>query len=144
MSQYHRPKTAMYPEAERSPEQRQRGKFMRLVGYAVAALLTLAILVFLASVFARHVAESPDMLHRWMAGSAAIKRWGLFVQTALLTLLIAGWRPLVDWGRRRDIVKSDEYERILTLRWHAALIGLAYLILIPIGPLTLWRLFFSA
>lgn len=129
---------------EQASAPRPRSKFLRVVGYVLAALLLLAVLVFMVSVFARHVAESPDMLQRWTAKSAAIKRWGLTVQTVLLALIIVGWRPIVDWGRRRDIVKVDEYQRVLALRWHAALIGVAYLILIPIGPTTLWRIFFGA
>ena len=34
-------------------------------------------------------------------------------------------------------------EHVLGLRWHAALLGVAYLIMVPIGPTTLWRYLFQ-
>lgn len=73
--------------------------------------------------------------------AAQIKRWGLIVQSAVLALIVLRWKALVDWARARNIVKAHEYQQVLALRLGFALFGLAYLILVPIGPTTLWRLF---
>lgn len=109
---------------------------LRALLWLVALILAGGVLVALMS----HLQASPDDLARWQHGASQVKRWGLVLQVGLLALAVARWDALVDWARRRDIVKAHELERVRALRWSAALVGLAYLILVPIGPTTLWRL----
>lgn len=109
---------------------------LRALLWVVALILGGGVLVALMS----HLQASPDHLARWQHGAGQVKRWGLALQVGLLVLAVARWDALVDWARRRDIVKAHELKRVRALRWSAALVGLAYLILVPIGPTTLWRL----
>lgn len=119
---------------------RRKGGALRLA----AAVALLILLVGALALLAQNAGVSESTLASMQGFANGVKRWGLVTQAALLALLIVRWRALVDRGRRRGIVKAEEYERVLQLRWHAALLGLAYLILVPIGPMTLWRLFVGA
>ena len=96
----------------------------------------------LAALLAHLQVNQADLL-RWQAVSAEIKRWGLYVQVLLLATVVYRWRAVIDWAARRQIVKPHEHQHVLGLRWHAALLGVAYLIMVPIGPTTLWRYLFQ-
>ncbi len=126
-----------------APQKADSPRLIRVAAKWAAVALALILLgaLLVALLFQMQVGQ--DDLLRWQAMSAGIKRWGLFVQALLLATVIYRWRSMVDWGARRQIVKAHEYDRVLALRWHAALVFVAYLILVPIGPTTLWRYLFQ-
>lgn len=126
---------AQLPPAGQRPRPQTARFLLRALLWAALLSLGGAALVALLT----HLQGHQDDLAGWQAISAQIKRWGLVIQVTALAAVIAGWKPLIAWARRREIVKAQEYERVLALRWNAALVALAYLILVPIGPTTLWR-----
>ena len=79
-----------------------------------------------------------DLL-RWQSVSAGIKRWGLLLQCLTLAAIGLWWRAIVDWGLRKGYVKQHELAQVMALRWTVLAFGIAYLVLVPIGPTTLWR-----
>ena len=109
----------------------------------VAGALAFALVGGLLAALLAHLQVNQADLLRWQAVSAEIKRWGLYVQVLLLTTVVYRWRAVIDWAARRQIVKPHEHQHVLGLRWHAALLGVAYLIMVPIGPTTLWRYLFQ-
>ena len=127
------------PLAARQAQSQTERFLLRALLWAALLILGATALVALLT----HLQSHQDSLAGWLEASAQVKRWGLVAQVTALTAVIVGWKPLIAWARRKDIVKAQEYERVLALRWNAALVGLAYLILVPIGPTTLWRMVFG-
>lgn len=70
----------------------------------------------------------------------SLRLWGIAVQSLLVALIMVRWNAIVAWARRRGIVKPHEHDQVLALRRRVFLFLLAYLVLIPIGPTTLFRL----
>lgn len=127
---------ALIAASRRRPLPQTARFLLRALLWAALLILSGAALVALLT----HLQGHQGDIASWQAASAQVKRWGLVIQVAVLVVVIAAWKPLIAWARRREIVKRHEYERVLALRWHAALVALAYLILVPIGPTTLWRM----
>ena len=123
------------PAAPASPKK----SVVRLLAVIIAGVLAF---VLVGGLLVHLQVNQADLL-RWQAVSAEIKRWGLYLQVLLLATVVYRWRAVVDWAARRQIVKPHEHQRVLGLRWHAALLGVAYLIMVPIGPTTLWRYLFQ-
>ena len=68
-------------------------------------------------------------------------RWvGVALQVLIVALIGLRWRALVRWGQRRNMVQPHEVERAMAFRPKALAFLCAYLVLIPIGPQTLFRL----
>ncbi|MFZ2825190.1 hypothetical protein [Hydrogenophaga sp.] len=68
-------------------------------------------------------------------------RWvGVALQVLIVALIGLRWRALVRWGQRRNMVQPHEVERAMAFRPKAMAFLCAYLVLIPIGPQTLFRL----
>ncbi|MDO9480160.1 MAG: hypothetical protein Q8S96_12545 [Hydrogenophaga sp.] len=68
-------------------------------------------------------------------------RWvGVALQVLFVALIGMRWRALVRWGQRRNMVQPHEVERAMAFRPKAMVFLCAYLVLIPIGPQTLFRL----
>lgn len=68
-------------------------------------------------------------------------RWvGVALQVLIVALIGLRWRALVRWGQRRNMVQPHEVERAMAFRPKAMAFLCAYLVLIPIGSQTLFRL----
>ncbi len=92
----------------------------------------------LAALLVQMQVSQADLL-RWQSVSAGIKRWGLLLQCLTLAAIGLWWRAIVDWGLRKGYVKQHELAQVMALRWTVLAFGIAYLVLVPIGPTTLWR-----
>jgi hypothetical protein len=67
-------------------------------------------------------------------------RWvGVALQVLIVALIGLRWRALVRWGQQRNMVQPHEVERAMAFRPKAMAFLCAYLVLIPIGPQTLFR-----
>lgn len=77
-------------------------------------------------------------LQSMAAGVRVFRFYGALVQFALACLVVLCWHQIVDAGRRRGVVARHEYEKVLALRWTVAAFLAAYLLLVPIGPVTLY------
>ncbi len=73
------------------------------------------------------------------SGVRTFRFYGVLVQIALVGLVVLCWPWIVDAGQRRGIVARHEYEKVLGLRWTVAAFLAAYLLLVPIGPVTLYH-----
>ncbi|PKO63146.1 MAG: hypothetical protein CVU24_00690 [Betaproteobacteria bacterium HGW-Betaproteobacteria-18] len=69
-----------------------------------------------------------------------LRLFGVLLQILIVALVGLRWRALVSWGQRRGIVQPHEFDRVIALRPKAMAFLCAYLVLIPIGPQTLFRL----
>lgn len=104
----------------------------------------LAVLVFIlaGAVLAALLAQmqvSAGQLLVWQQRAMHLRHWGALIQAGLLALLVWRWRAVIDWAARLEVVKQHETDRLLSLRWRAAGVFALYLLLLPIGPATLWR-----
>ena len=67
-------------------------------------------------------------------------RWvGVALQVLIVVLIGLRWHALVRWGQRHNMVQLHEVERAMAFRPKAMAFLCAYLVLIPIGPQTLFR-----
>lgn len=80
-------------------------------------------------------------LQGWLEAAHSVKRWGLLVQCLFLASIVIWWPSVVAWGKQKGYVAAHEFAQVLRLRWGVLAFGLAYLLLVPIGPTTLWRFF---
>jgi len=69
-----------------------------------------------------------------------LKYVGVLVQLLLVASIGAFWRPIVDWGRTRGVVKAFEYERVLALRWKVVAFLGVFILVVVIGPGEIHRL----
>ena len=100
------------------------------------ALVLLVIGMGLMSV----LVDLPDSDLLALASGVRIFRfYGVLVQVVLAGLVVLCWCQIVDAGQRRGIVARHEYEKVLGLRWTVAAFLAAYLLLVPIGPVTLYN-----
>lgn len=125
-----------------TPEQKpKRSRALRTVTWFAAAV----VLLILGGAFfggaISYFQENPDDLQRVGNASAAVQRWGFLVQCLALAAICAAWKRIVDLGLRTGIVKAHEYERVLAYRWRVFVFGVAYLLLVVLGPARLWNLF---
>ena len=101
--------------------------------------LAFVLLVIGALVMYALVQRPPSDLEALASAAHSFKLFGVAVQTALVVWVAVAWHAIVDAGRRRGIVARHEYERVLALRWPVFAVLVAYLLLVPIGPATIYR-----
>jgi urea transporter len=102
-----------------------------LVGVVTLALMVLGVVVLVTS--------GVDIF-KLQSAVSRLRLFGVVLQMLIVALIGLRWRALVSWGQRRGIVQPHEFERVIALRPKATAFLCAYLVLIPIGPQTLFRL----
>ena len=118
-------------------------RWLKVIGWSSLGLV-LTCLVFLVLVaIASSQNTSTQGLATWQASVGGLKRWGLLAQCVLLALVIASWRSIVGWAYRLGIVKRHELKWALRQRRSALAWGVLYLLLVPIGPTTIWNILVS-
>ena len=127
------------PRADTRPSRRRVWRWMRRVGIVLGLVLAgVLVLIFMGALVSRQDISLGE-LQAINLGAMRIRHWGLVIQCLLLAAVVVFWRPLVRFAHKQGVVKHHELARVLSLRWHTAAWGLLYLVLIPIGPVTLWQ-----
>lgn len=113
-----------------------RGRVRRWLGWGLLALIVLTLGLLLMGVLLQQsvsdVAALASTVH-------TLKRFGVAAQVGLVVWIAIDWRRIVNAGVRRRIVAAHELEKALALRWTVVAFLAAYLLLVPIGPVTLFR-----
>lgn len=122
-----------------SPPLGKPGGALRMLAWAVTLVLSATLACVLLAALAAHMQISTDQLWHWRQVASGVRHWGTFVQCLILAAIGLGWRAIVALGFRRGIVKPQEREQLIRLRGKVLAFGVAYLLLVPIGPATLWR-----
>lgn len=117
--------------ATRSRRSWHRVLMIGLVGVVALALMVLGVVAL--------VTGGVDIFKLQLAVSR-LRLFGVVLQMLIVALVGLRWRALVSWGQRRGIVQAHEFDRVIALRPKAMAFLCAYLVLIPIGPQTLFRL----
>ena len=102
---------------------------------ALVAMLTLGVMFLFVIVFA----QSGIDLFKVQSVTSQLRPWGVGIQVLIVALVGLRWHALVRFGQRHHIVLKHEFERVIALRPKVMAWLCVYLVLIPIGPLTLWR-----
>jgi hypothetical protein len=111
-----------------------RWRHMLVVGLVV--ILTLAVMVL--GVVA--LATSGLDIFKVQTAVSRMRLFGVVLQVVIVALIGLRWHALVGWGQRRNIVQPHEVKRAIALRPKVTAFLCAYLLLIPIGPQTLFKL----
>ena len=121
-----------------APSKPRRRPVRRWLLLIAVALVLIAMSVGLMSV----LMELPQAdLVALVSGVQTFRFYGVMVQIGVALWVVIDWRRIVDAGRRRGIVIEREYDQVLALRWTVAAFLAAYLLLVPIGPTTLYQFF---
>jgi hypothetical protein len=102
---------------------------------ALAAVLTLGVMLLVVIVLAQNGID----LFKVQSVTSQLRPWGAAIQMLIVAFIGLRWHVLVRFGQRRNIVLDHEFERVIALRPKVMAWLCAYLLLIPIGPLALWR-----
>ena len=123
------------PEATGTTPPKPNGRWRRLLVTALWVTLAMASMVLGVVVLVN------SGLDIFKVQSVVSKlRWvGVALQVLIVALIGLRWRALVRWGQRRNMVQLPEVERAMAFRPKAMAFLCAYLVLIPIGPQTLFR-----
>lgn len=122
--------------ADQAKTQRTRWWLRGWMPWLLCAIGLLAIATLVASVLIR---LAPAQVLELMAWFRNASRLGAIGQILVCIWIVARWRRVVAWGRRRGFVSKAEHREILLMRWRAAGFLALYLIALPIGPGNLGR-----
>lgn len=111
-------------------------RWRRVLIAAISVLATLAVMVM--GVIA--LASSGVDVFKVESAVSRLRIYGVAIQVVIVMLIGFRWRALVRWGQRRNIVQPHEFDRLIAFRPKAMAFLCAYLMLIPIGPQTLFKL----
>jgi Cu/Ag efflux pump CusA len=115
---------------------RPTGRWRRMLGVGLVVTLTLAVMVLGVAA----LATSGLDIFKVQSAVSRMRMFGVVLQVVIVALIGLRWHALVNWGQRRNIVQPHEVRRAIALRPKAMAFLCAYLVLIPIGPQTLFRL----
>lgn len=127
------------PAVPQAPLPPSRKSILRTLAIALGAVLVFTLFGGLLAALLVHMRVDQQDLLRWQTVSSEIKRWGLLLQCLVVAAIGLWWRAIVDWGARKGFVRQHELNQVIGLRWTVLAFGIAYLILVPIGPTSLWR-----
>lgn len=132
--------TQRAPDADGAPRGLRRRRVRHWGRWSALALAFLLLCAVLMLVLLQQPASALADIE---AKAHALKLVGVSVQACVVAWIAWRWRRIVAWGRLRGIVQKREHRQVLALR--AKVIGflIAYLVLVPIGPATIYRLFTS-
>ncbi|MCR6480997.1 hypothetical protein NU688_32905 [Variovorax sp. ZS18.2.2] len=124
---------------EQPPDLRRR-HWRRWMGWlAMAALLLLvmgALLSLLLEIPLDDVLAIQTAVHTF--------KWvGVALQGVVIAVIGWKWPAIVRWGRARGWVREHEIRQVLGLRAKVVLFLVVYLVMVPIGPTTIWRALMS-
>jgi hypothetical protein len=111
-------------------------RWRRFLVPALAAVATVVAMIL--GVIA--LASSGLDIFKVEAAVAKLRLYGVLGQVLIVAMIGMRWRALVRWGQRRNMVPSHEVDRAMAFRSKAMAFLCAYLLLIPIGPQTLFKL----
>ena len=111
------------------------------LGVLLRWAVVMALLLGLCMVAAWFALRSNLHLSQLAQMVRSIKPWGVLVQGLLVVSVIAWWPSIVRWGHGRGYIREHELEPVLAKRTQVGLVLLAYLLLVPIGPSSLWHWF---
>ncbi|EWS66374.1 hypothetical protein Y695_00334 [Hydrogenophaga sp. T4] len=124
------------PEATGTTPPKPKGRWRRILMTALWVTLAIASMVLGVVVL---VNSGLDIFK--VQSVVSQLRWvGVALQMLIVALIGLRWRALVRWGQRRNMVQLPEVERAMAFRPKAMAFLCAYLVLIPIGPQTLFKL----
>ena len=129
--------------AEQLAHPGKKRRWLKVIGWAGLALVLTGIAFLVLVAIASSQQSSTEDLLTWQTSVGGLKRWGLLAQCVALALIVTGWRPIVGWAYRLGIVKRHELRWALRQRNAVLAWGVLYLLLVPIGPTTLWNLLVS-
>lgn len=124
------------PDAATTVATRSRRSWYRALMTGLVGVVTLALMVLVVVAL---VTSGVDIF-KLQSAVSRLRLFGAVQQMLIVALIGLRWRALVGWGQRRGIVQPHEFERVIALRPKAMAFLCAYLVLIPIGPQTLFRL----
>jgi hypothetical protein len=130
------PSLAPLPDAATTVATRSRRSWHRVLMTGMLGVVALALMVL--GVVAL-VTGGVDIF-KLQSAVSRLRLFGVLLQILIVALVGLRWRALVSWGQRRGIVQPHEFDRVIALRPKAMAFLCAYLVLIPIGPQTLFRL----
>lgn len=106
-------------------------KWMLMLGVVAASTALLAWICFKAGVDVNELQAKVMRTKPWL------------IACQVLTVVAIGlfWPQIVAWGQRKGIVKDFERDQVLALRPKVQAFLWAYLLLVPIGPASIYRLF---
>lgn len=124
------------PEATGTTSPKPKGRWRRLLMTALWVTLAMTSMVLGVVILVN------SGLDIFKVQSVVSKlRWvGVALQVLIVALIGLRWSALVHWGQRRNVVQAHEVERAMAFRPKALAFLCAYLVLIPIGPQTLFKL----
>ena len=115
-------------------------RWLKVVAWTgLGLLLTGIAFLVLVAIASRQQSSTEDLL-TWQSIVGDFTRWGLLAQSVALALIVTLWRSIVGWAYRHGIVKRHELRWALRKRNAVLCWGVLYLLLVPIGPTTLWNL----
>jgi len=130
------PSLAPLPDAATTVATRSRRSWHRVL---MTGMLGVVALVLMVLGVVALVTGGVDIF-KLQSAVSRLRLFGVVLQMLIVALVGLRWRALVSWGQRRGIVQPHEFERVIALRPKAMAFLCAYLVLIPIGPQTLFRL----
>ena len=130
------PSVSPLPDAATTVATRSRRSWHRVLMTGMLGVVALALMVL--GVVAL-VTGGVDIF-KLQSAVSRLRLFGVLLQILIVALVGLRWRALVSWGQRRGIVQPHEFDRVIALRPKAMAFLCAYLVLIPIGPQTLFRL----
>ena len=129
--------------AEPSVAPRKPRRWLKNIGRTVLGIALAGIsFMVLVAISSSQETSTQDLLS-WQAIAGGVRRWGLLGQCLALALVFVCWRTIVGWAYRLGLVKRHELKWALRKRRTALAWGVLYLLLVPIGPTTLWNLLVS-
>lgn len=124
------------PEATGTTPPKPKGRWRRLLMTALWVTLAMTSMVLGVVVL---VNSGLDIFK--VQSVVSQLRWvGVALQVLIVALIGLRWRALVHWGQRRNVVQALELNRAMAFRPKVLAFLCAYLVLIPIGPQTLFKL----
>src|SRR6218665_3221909 len=119
---------------EQPPDERRR-HWRSWMGWLVMAAL---LLLVMGAVLSQLLEIPLDDVLAIQSAVHTFKWIGAVLQGVIIAVIGWQWPAIVRWGRARGWVREHEVRQVLGLRTKVLLFLVAYLVLVPIGPTTIW------
>lgn len=118
----------------------RRGRLRR---WMLWSALALALLLLYALLMLALLQQPVSALADIESKARTLKLVGVAFQACAVAWIGLRWRRIVAWSRLHGIVQRREHRQVLALRPKVVGLLIAYLVLVPIGPGTIYRFFAS-